>query len=203
MTNQEEKIPSDFIVTKEYRRFAEFCDACQKYRYIGLCYGAPGVGKSLSARYYARWDLLEPLWLHYILEKSRPKEIMNCRTVLYTPPVVNTPQAIDKDLERLDHVLRTLVEEALQVHQAEQPQARNAEITPDLMIIDESDRLKMTGLEHMRDRLYLCTFRYSQFKPRKVRIKSQTQCRIGIAHEAKRAHDDDGDAGFPAGPVQC
>ena len=152
MTNQDEKIPSDFIVTKEYRRFAEFCDACQKYRYIGLCYGAPGVGKSLSARHYAGWDLLEPLWLHYIIEKSRPKEIMDCRTVLYTPPVVNTPQAIDKDLERLDHMLRTLVEEAIQVHQVEQFQARNAEITPNLVIIDESDRLKMTGLEHMRDR---------------------------------------------------
>ena len=47
--------------------------------------------------------------------------------------------------------------------------------------------------------LYLCTFRFSQFKTRKVRIKSQTQCRIGIAHEANRAHDDDGDAGFPTG----
>ncbi len=58
-------------------------------------------------------------------------------------------------------------------------------------------------LREVNGDLYLCTFRFSQFKLRKVRIKSQPQCRIGIAHEANRAHDDDGDAGFPAGPVQC
>ena len=50
---------STFIETKEYKRFADFCDACIKYRYMGVCYGLPGVGKTLSSRYYANWDYLE------------------------------------------------------------------------------------------------------------------------------------------------
>src|SRR5450755_1993632 len=109
--------PSTAVVeTLEHRRFAEFCDACRKYRYIGLCYGAPGVGKTLSARHYAQWDLLEPLLGQYVAKEARPKEVISCRTLLYTPTVVNTPRSIDKELDNLSGLLRYILVDTMQVH---------------------------------------------------------------------------------------
>ena len=92
--------PPEFIVTTEYRRFVEFCDACRQARYIGLCYGVPGVGKSASARQYARWDELEavlgpPPHRH---DGIPPPDSGPWQTILYTPGVVNTPRIIERDV---------------------------------------------------------------------------------------------------------
>jgi len=87
-----------FIETKEYRRFKDFCDACRTYQYIGLCYGVPGVGKTVSARYYTNPKKLLPP-LSWPSEGNVEKGLDN-QVVLYTPSVVNSPGQIGRDLGR-------------------------------------------------------------------------------------------------------
>jgi hypothetical protein len=62
MNNDTRQAKPAFLETKEYRRFAEFCDACRTSQYIGLCHGYPGVGKTLSAWQYTKWQLIQPFF---------------------------------------------------------------------------------------------------------------------------------------------
>ena len=141
-----------FVITKEYRRFAEFCDACHRYRYIGLCYGPPGVGKTLSARYYAQWELFEAQFPRTLYDPA-PAEVIPLRTVLYTPSVNISPGRLAKEVGKLRMDLLLLTEAAIQQHQGHdewilpEPMPTRME----LLIVDEADRLKMPGLEQLRD----------------------------------------------------
>jgi hypothetical protein len=103
---------SDFVMTPKYWRFAEFCDACRRYRYIGLCYGSPGVGKTLSARHYARWNDLEGVDV-YKLPDEQLEVLWQPDTIFYTPDVVNTPRGIRDDIERERARLHRIVREPI------------------------------------------------------------------------------------------
>jgi hypothetical protein len=85
-----------FVETLEYKRFVEFCEACRRDRYIGLCYGPPGVGKTLSAIHHSRIQKIVPLD-RWNAEASDDQPI---DTVLFTPDVVNTPSRIESDVQR-------------------------------------------------------------------------------------------------------
>ncbi len=102
-----------FVETIEYHRFVEFCDACREFRYIGLCYGAPGIGKTHSARRYSRAEKIvrRDRW---IIESS---DRLSVNTILHTTAVVNTPSRIESDIrlsrEKLTEVaLRPIRQEA-------------------------------------------------------------------------------------------
>lgn len=102
---------SSFLVTTEHRRFAEFCDACRHYRYIGLCYGPPGVGKTLSARRYAAWDRFEALPAPWRADDATLAAFRDTDAILYTPEIVNSPRGVASDVTRLCAALRAIREE--------------------------------------------------------------------------------------------
>lgn len=100
------------VETVEHRRFAEFCDACRHYRSIGLCYGSPGVGKTLSARRYARWEALAAVDV-YRLSDAEVRALGTPTALFYTPGVVNTPRSIGEEIGRGRALLHRIAREAI------------------------------------------------------------------------------------------
>jgi DNA transposition AAA+ family ATPase len=137
---------SEFLVTKEYRRFVEFCEACRRDRYIGLCYGPPGVGKTLSARHYAQWATFEK----YELEYFRPpdNQLASCHTLYYLPTVSNTPRSVAKAVDGLHFRFNCLVDQAYRALGEEPDVDRDY---CELLLVDEADRFKVQSLEQLRD----------------------------------------------------
>lgn len=153
-----------FVVTKEYRRFAEFCDACRRDRYIGLCYGQPGVGKTVSARQYTSWTMVEPMLRDRLSDAESdaidPDAVIGTtRAVLYTPTVTVSPGQLDRDLGYLAGQFELAAYDVLFGWLYEEDDMRSSPVrtrqaricAPRLLVVDEADRLKMAGLEVVRD----------------------------------------------------
>ncbi|MBX9770588.1 MAG: AAA family ATPase, partial [Candidatus Obscuribacterales bacterium] len=179
----------EFLVTKEYRRFVEFCEACRRYRYIGLCYGLPGVGKTISARHYGHSDIQE-YFAANPGEDNPPAEMKHCRTIVYTPTVSNTPKQIDSEVSKLRHYLKYVVRDA---NRCDQPEFIERSVIPEdcteLIIVDEADRLRLQGLEQMRDiadrsHVGLVLIGMPGIEKRLSR-HPQLYSRVGFAHEYK------------------
>jgi DNA transposition AAA+ family ATPase len=145
---------SAFIVTREHRRFTEFADAVRKHRYIGVCHGPAGVGKTLSARRYARWDVAETLLIEWgpREEESDAKvhaALASSRAVFYTPTVGLPLRELRQDLPRLISRTDICIDEHIRPEGASPSRRRTNHV--ELIIIDEAERLSTTALEYLRD----------------------------------------------------
>lgn len=90
----------EFQVTKQHRRFVEFADTVRRHRYIGACYGAPGLGKTLSARTYAGADDYDE-WDRdrYSRRTALPASLVASRTLFYTPLVHVTGRRLNLEVD--------------------------------------------------------------------------------------------------------
>jgi DNA transposition AAA+ family ATPase len=185
---------ADFIVTKEHRRFAEFATAVRRDRYIGLCYGPPGVGKTLSARRYACWHELEPLLLTPSHHFTEGQDRTEWHTLLYTPTVTATPRMIDKELTELASAF-VIIRTPDQCDPRTRASTHALPSFVELLIIDETDRLKTTALEQLRDhydrsRLGMILIGMPGIEKRLARYP-QLYSRIGFVHEYRPLSADE------------
>jgi len=187
--------PTEFVVTKEHRRFTELCDAVRRERYLGVCYGPPGVGKTLSARQYADWDVVHPQLNEYRIYDNVDDRAVEARTVLYTPKVHNTPRIVDKELCLLHNRLSWGIERALYPDRPVADIVKPAGTFVELLIIDEADRLKTASLEQLRDHhdrtgVGLILIGMPGIERRLARYP-QLYSRIGFAHEYRPLSSDE------------
>ena len=189
--------PNRFVVTKEHRRFTELCDAVRRERYIGVCYGPPGVGKTQSARRYANWDDLHPHLRHSTLVSHIAEEVnVDARTIFYTPKVHNTPRIIDNDVRTLQDRLGWLIEfEIADSNFKLTNVGTSGQRLVELLIVDEADRLKTPSLEQLRahhDRtgIGLILIGMPGIERRLARYP-QLYSRIGFAHEYRALSSDE------------
>ncbi|HGO6693939.1 TPA: AAA family ATPase [Legionella pneumophila] len=195
-----------FLETKGYRRFEEFCDACIKYKYIGICYGSPGVGKTQSAEHYSKHNLIMSANPNgYAIENNRhiPIELNNCATVFYTPisplsslQMLNT---LNQDICNFDRVVHAaqankIINDQTQLTQEEKEHFINSLKLSSknyckLIIIDETERLNLASLELLRslyDRKGISIiFIGMPGLEKRLSRYPQLYSRIGFSHEYK------------------
>lgn len=180
-----------FVVTREHRRFVEFADTVRERRYIGVCFGPPGVGKTISARQYAGtddWEQWYPLARNDADLPPVPDGVLRSRAAFFTPTVAATIKQIDQGLPRACQQVSWAVDYFHfgqidpYVHTSSQHSGHT-----ELLIIDEADRLKTIGLEQVRDfydrhRMGILLIGMPGIEKRLARYP-QLYSRIGFAHE--------------------
>jgi DNA transposition AAA+ family ATPase len=184
-----------FIATKEHRRFQEFAGAVRRHHYIGLCYGPAGVGKTISARRYAHWDLAEPLLLTWGPRQESDAAVYaalsRSRTVFYTPTVGGTLRELREDLKMLTSRVSICIDQHLQAHTPKTPRASHVE----MLVIDEAERLTATTLDYVRDQFDrtgngLVLIGMPGIEKRMARYP-QLYSRVGFAHHYRPLQGDE------------
>ncbi len=150
----DETLPiTSFFQTHPYSNFVEFCDLCRRFRYVGVCYGPPGVGKTIAARLYAEWDAVEPLLLRTgVRMPAHGGSFPSPRVALYTPGRMIKPKQIENDVALLFWSLQNLEKISLHHHleaftEVETPFSDQL----DLLIIDNVHRLDPICMDVIQD----------------------------------------------------
>lgn len=141
-----------FIDTRQHQRFVDFCDACRRNQYVGVCTGRSGVGKTRSAQTYSKWNIIEPLLtMSPMRYPSPPHNLQGCYTAIYTPDVSCTVKRVESGLALLRNRFDALVEHSMRWHNREEWFKTNRQRFLELLIIDKAPRLSFKCIEAISD----------------------------------------------------
>jgi DNA transposition AAA+ family ATPase len=133
--------PNNIVQTKQIKKFFELCQMIRREKYLGLVYGPPGSGKSVAAMVYAKVDKQKVYdWTSSFMP---PK-------IFYTvAKVVSTTKDIAYTVVREKAGNGRIYFSTMKVsfdHFISLEESR-----PELILLDEADRLKKDTLEFIRD----------------------------------------------------
>jgi hypothetical protein len=129
----------------------EFCNACWRSRYIGVCTGRSGVGKTRSAQTFSNWNIIEPLIQEPRHRNCPPPILDKCHTAIYTPDVSCTVKRIESGLALLRNRFDTLVQESICWHSPDEWYQNQRWRFLELLIIDKAHRLSQRCLDTISD----------------------------------------------------
>jgi len=139
-----------FMITSQYRRFAEICNKSQTSQRISLFFGKTGLGKTRSAIHYAQWHIVEPLLGRPTATRPIPASLLGSTTAIYTPDISVTPKKLQSGIALLRNQFDALIEQVTYCY-ARETAGPFPHKHLKLLIVDEADRLKFGSLEFLRD----------------------------------------------------
>lgn len=143
--------PGGFIITHEHILFEDVCEDARHYRYVVLCIGGAGVGKTHSGRHYSCWDSVEPGASRYAYILNPPPEVAMRRTAYFSAPPASTPKMVSNQVEHSRNLLSWLVDVAMENEaQEDEKVLENVGDRTELLIVDEAQFLQNQALEQLR-----------------------------------------------------
>lgn len=143
-----------FIATKQYKQFTEFCRACNRDKYIGLCYGPAGVGKTESARHYTKFEQITKYLdqMYHRVESILPKfAFAQLNSILYTPSTLGLGKNVIRDIDSLQRKFNWAKERFLYPIEIPKHVWLEKKNFAELVLIDEAERLKPQSFELLRE----------------------------------------------------
>jgi DNA transposition AAA+ family ATPase len=187
-----------FIATKQHKQFTEFCKACNRDNYIGLCYGPAGAGKTESAKHYTKSNQVTKhlAQTYYRVGYQPPKfSISRLNSVLYTPSSLSLAKNVITEITNLQRKFNWAKERFFYPQEIPPFIREENKNFAELILIDEAERLRPQSFELLREM-------YDEGKANFVFIGMpgiekilerfpQLYSRIGFVHQFKNLNKDE------------